>query len=280
MFEQDFKNEVRISFRKDESSPIYKLGKVVKLKDGGFSLLAPYHSAKEGCAYKILLDYSKTGMLRVDKSDVQLFSARDKAKLSCHADGFVQVSGIDSSKITSGRDQFGKPKGLAIQVASFSEKLINTGPTCALGAWGLGSDFETESSVGSDRPEKDLLFCSADMHFKSLPAECNAVLFEFVLLTDKYWQAVRKTDEGFTLDVNYSNHEAASAVLHMRVLPFLTEGYLVAVLPSYVAAKFPSPSGWQISGPSRKIDGDKGEGINLHYPALPGDYAGSLSRSL
>jgi hypothetical protein len=94
----------------DDGDDLRAVCKIVPLRDGGYSMLVPYHAASEGWRYKHEVDYSKHKQT-THRSGMQHFVADDRVQLSHHWDGFVQFSGENPQKITSGRDPLtGEPK--------------------------------------------------------------------------------------------------------------------------------------------------------------------------
>jgi hypothetical protein len=77
--------------------------KVVPLSDGGYSMLAPYHAAREGWLYKHKVDYRKEE-ISLEIFGMQHFVTSDRVKLSHHSDRIVQFSGVNAQKIISDRD--------------------------------------------------------------------------------------------------------------------------------------------------------------------------------
>jgi hypothetical protein len=145
------------------------LCKIVPLGDGGYSMLAHYHAAREGWLYKHKVDYREEEMsLKI--SDMQHFVASDRVKLSHHWDGFLQFSGVNPQKIKSGRNTLtGEPKGLAIMAAPMW-KPITSGPTFGLTVWGP-TDFKQVTDIR----KTDVIFRSNEIYYQlSAPYNFNA----------------------------------------------------------------------------------------------------------
>ncbi len=62
------------------------LRKVEPLTDGGYTVLAPYHDAREGWLYKFEGDYTRISS-SIALADMEHFTADDRVKLSHHKDG-------------------------------------------------------------------------------------------------------------------------------------------------------------------------------------------------
>ena len=67
------------------------LFKVQPLPDGGYTVLSPYHEARQGWLALSHVDYTQTKQ-QVKFSDMQHFTASDRVKLSHHRDGFVELT--------------------------------------------------------------------------------------------------------------------------------------------------------------------------------------------
>ena len=129
-------------------SALSKIIKIVPYKNGGFAVLAPYHTARKGYLAKIKIDYRKK-YIEIPRSEIIEYSARDCVKLSFHKNGFVQFSGEQSGKIISGLDPLtGNLKGLGILLENLLTNPIKSGPTFGVSVWGL-SEFEKIRSAPS-----------------------------------------------------------------------------------------------------------------------------------
>jgi hypothetical protein len=97
-----------------KSKPPRKITKVLSLNGKGFSVLAPYHKAKSGFLWKMPLpiNVDEPGRHAVSAKAGVAFTAKDRVKLSYHADGFAQFSSETVGRIISGIDpETGEPKG-------------------------------------------------------------------------------------------------------------------------------------------------------------------------
>ena len=135
-----------IAIRPTVGAEPHKITKVVSLKDGGFSVLTPYHQAKRGFLAKLPVPKG-VGPHFSRWSEGVTFTAESRVKLSYHADGFAQFSIESSGKIISGIDQTtGKPKGLGVR----SNPLLTptwTGPVGAITVFGIGDYLTTKDAA-------------------------------------------------------------------------------------------------------------------------------------
>jgi hypothetical protein len=137
---------------------------------------------------------------------VSKYDANDRVKLSYHADGFVQFSGENSTKIQSGRDGRGLPKGIGLQTAPISSP-IKTGPTFGIACWGL-SDFREDEAPSAN----DIVFEEHELYHRDCtPSNFNAYqVFGFVF-PESLWGVVRMRGGG-----GYSLHVARPELLGVQ----------------------------------------------------------------
>ncbi|TGD88565.1 hypothetical protein BayCH28_12705 [Mycolicibacterium sp. CH28] len=173
--------------------------KIQALSDGGYSVIAPYHSAKEGWLTRQEVDYRQTHM-EISFSDVEHFDASDRVKLSHHWDGFVQFSGENPQKIRSGRDPLtGQPKGLAIMSAPIWRP-ITSGPTFGATMWGL-----EEFKAVTEPRESDVIFGPDQLYYRECtPTSCNAYLIEGWVFDVNMWAGVRGHGNNLRLSLGLS----------------------------------------------------------------------------
>lgn len=112
--------------------------KVQSLADGGYSVICPYHGAREGWLFKLPVGPG-CGPRRgrwVSVDDLLHYTASDRAKLSHHRDGLVQFSSEVKGKIRSGVNPLGIPKGIGVLSVPIDAG-VQTGPAFGISAWGL-----------------------------------------------------------------------------------------------------------------------------------------------
>jgi hypothetical protein len=142
-----------ISIQPGPGSVPKKVTKIVSLKDGGFSVLTPYHEARSGFLFKMPIgpDILQKLHYQASFSECVSFSANDRVKLSYHADGFAQFSGEVGGRIISGRDPVTKePKGLGLITHPLA-KPIWTGGSVGITMWGI--------EAFDDAKERDECIC-------------------------------------------------------------------------------------------------------------------------
>jgi hypothetical protein len=92
----------------------YKLCKLLYAKDGSYSVLSPYHTARKAIIVKATMNYALPEMNVSFEEAIDLAAADDdkkRLKLSHHRSGFIQFSG---DGILSGLDDQGNPKGVGV----------------------------------------------------------------------------------------------------------------------------------------------------------------------
>lgn len=234
-------------------------------------MLAPYHAAKEGWLYKHKVDYQKQEQ-SIDRSGMQHFVAGDRVKLSHHWDGFVQFSGENPQKIISGRNPLtGEPKGLAIMSAPIWTT-IKSGPTFGITVWGM-TDFKRVI----DTRATDVIFRSTDLYYyRCAPYTFNSYNIEGWVFSADMWDGVRGAENDLRLSMHFPNRwRARRAVLEFRVLPLVTDDsdcFLGVRVNRFrlhypTPSGLPSPSGFEIGGPSNLRRGEHiAETLKATYP--------------
>lgn len=249
----------------DDGDDLRAVCKILPLSDGGYSMLAPYHAAKEGWLYKHKVDYQEQEQ-SIHVSEMQHFVASDRVKLSHHWDGFVQFSGENPQKITSGRNPLtGEPKGLAIMSAPIW-RTIKSGPTFGITAWGM-TDFKRVT----DTRATDVVFRSTGLYYyRCAPYTFNAYNIEGWVFGADMWDGVRGTENDLRLSMHFPNRwRAPRAVLEFRVLPLATDDSdcFLGIRVNRLRINFPAPSGYEIGGPSNLRRGQHiAETLKATYP--------------
>ncbi|MFL6697654.1 MAG: hypothetical protein ACJ8GJ_10845 [Vitreoscilla sp.] len=257
-----------------------RIVKLLPLSDGGFAATMPYHSKRSGSLMKMLIPQG-TGTLSVSLDQVVPFSASDRVKLSYHADGFVQFSGETSSRIVSGRDSEGRPKGLGLMSHPLDE-LIQSGPSVGCSAWGL-ADFES----WIERPSEAALTFSeeADFYVEPRAAEddpapggsrapehpginCSIFPFPAAVLQDAVGTYGTGDEVEMRLPMNVYLREATFRVKLVNMGPQVGLG-LIAQRQSFGSRE---PSGFSIAGP--------GDGTHNMQAVYPGFELGANTASL
>jgi hypothetical protein len=235
------------------SSEPRKITKIVPYKDGGFGVLVPYHTARKGYLAKYSVDYRKKQMM-IHRSECIEYAAEDRVKLSFHKDGFVQFSGEQPGKIVSGRNQeTGEPKGLGVLLEHPLFRPIMSGPTFGLSVWGL-QDFE---SIQGSPSQDTTIFTEEDYYYRGCtPDSWNAYLLETFIFPKHYWAGTRNRDGRFKLSLAFNAFEASGAVLDFTVIPVASQPILLGLMVSRFRHKFPSSSGFSLTSPSDRKQGE------------------------
>jgi len=140
----------------DDPSGPRAIAKLVGARDGGVTVLFPYHRHTEGMITKVT---AQAGQLAgpVRTSPQTLYRVSGRIKLSIHASGFVQLSGEPPAAVISGIDGQGHPKGFGVFSAPLTDP-IQSGPTTIIVAYGL-SEFQLA------QPSRSVLFDEGDVEY-------------------------------------------------------------------------------------------------------------------
>lgn len=254
-----------ISIRPSDDAPVHKVTKVTGYADGGFALLAPYHSAKSGVLTKRLVDY-RTQTDVVSIAEMETFSASDRVKLSYKPDGFVQFSGEGHGRIASGRDPLTlEPKAVGIMTNPMTAPVM-TGPAFGITLWGLSDFIEQEGKPRGD----SLVFGPDDFVYDHCDAETwgsyGVSFFIFGAYFQPYVHKVGPTQFEIPLWHNQYHDDGGQFVFKVVRLgqqPF----FLGAICFRRPPVGFDAPSGWSIGGPGALSTGPIKETIHAFYPA-------------
>jgi hypothetical protein len=249
------------------TSPARKITKIVTYADGGFGVLVPYHAARRGYMFKMPVDYQRDRGRFFKAWDTMAaeFTADDAVKLSIHADGFVQFSGVRSSAIRSGRlPETGKAKGLGYQGIPLSTPIVS-GPTFGVAVWGLDQFEELRRpALATVSDEKTIVFDEHDIEYRDdAPSKCNAYLLEGCVFHRRSLRDI-VIEPGRTKVAIWHDYAPGGPRL-INFVPVVWDNPLVFIglLCTRVHMGFPSPSGWQLNAPS---DAAKRHVLTAMYP--------------
>jgi hypothetical protein len=120
---------VTLAIKDGESALARKITKIQPFKDGGFTVMLPYHQQREGFLLKAPVSYAP-GISKQRMSDCVKYSADDRVKLSIHWDGFVQFSSERKGSILSGKDPAtGEIRGLGLMTKPLSTRSRRVQPS-------------------------------------------------------------------------------------------------------------------------------------------------------
>jgi hypothetical protein len=254
-----------IAIRPEPGAPCHKVTKITGYKDGGFALLAPYHSAKSGTLTKTLVDYRKR-RFETNLEAMESFSATDRVKLSYHPDGFVQFSGENPRRIVSGRDPLtGEPKGLGI-ITNPMQSPVLTGPSFGVALWGL-NDFDVQK--GKSRGEL-IVFDQDDFVYEDCDESSwgsyGISFFIFTLYFQPYVRAI--CPRSFVMPLWLNQYQDGGRPFNLKVVrlgqqPF----FLGAICFRRPGPKTEAASGWSIGSPGALAAGPIKPVLHAHYPA-------------
>jgi hypothetical protein len=257
-----------------------KITKVVSLKDGGFSVLTPYHQAKSGYLAKMPMPKDVAGPHFRRWSEGVTFTAENRVKLSYHADGFAQFSGESSGKIISGIDPTtGKPKGLGLR----SNPLVTPtwrGAVVAITVWGI-DDYLTakDSASGTITFEPDECY-----YRRCSPAEADGWILTIHAFPRNPPLPIRFRQNFPFLHVASESNPFSPLryIVEYRLVDFQNAPVFLGLNLNRIVTKVAAKSGWILSGPS-EVGGEANAiryNLSAVYPRLIGQIAsdGPLDR--
>ncbi|MFK0160244.1 hypothetical protein ACIQVK_50330 [Streptomyces sp. NPDC090493] len=265
-------NDARI-FIDDGNGP-RGICKISQHADGGYMVMAPYHQAREGWLAKHSVDY-KSRHMSARLEDMHHYTASDRVKLSHHADGFVQFSGEQSGKITSGRDPFtGQPKGLGLMSAAMNHP-VTSGPTFGVSFWGL-DDFSRKAPKSGD-----FTFDSSQIYYRNCnPETYNAYHLEGWVFGEQMWAGVRGAPGNLSLSMGFRNFQGTGANLDFKVFPLLNGRFLALMVHRLQLVGFPD-SGFMLHSPSdRRVGESTASAMMAMYPKIDFGDIGPAADSL
>jgi hypothetical protein len=254
-----------VAVRPAAGKPLYKITKIISLNGGGFSVLTPYHKAHSGFLFKQPINprmFDKAGEHLVRWTDCAGFTAENRTKLSYHVDGFAQFSSENQGTIISGRDpNTGEPKGLGVMARPFSDP-STSGPSVGISVWGL-DDFEK-----TDQAEKLIVFEPPDFYYRLLgPDETN--LWHLGIYVFNGVPPVRFDGDQAKMDFVLRYPPTAGVVgsiITLKTIHLEAEKVSLGMYVESVVGKFPSKSGWQMSGPGSWTSNQTGYVLGAFYP--------------
>lgn len=86
-------------------------------------------------------------------------------------------------------------------------------------------------------------------------------------MAPKMWAGVRGSGEHLRLSMGFDAFEGSRSNLELRVLPLTNSDCFLAVTLSRVATRFPSASGFSVTGPSdRRVGATQANALMAVYP--------------
>lgn len=252
-----------IAIRPNPDAPARKITKIAGLNGAGFSVIAPYHSARSGSLAKLPHPgHPISGTRQIRQEDLIGFTADDRAKLSYHTDGFAQFSSESQGRIISGRDpETGEPKGLGLITRPLSDP-ISSGPSMGIQAWGL-DEFEEAN-------EEDAALTFEPNHFyyrDCRPHDACHWLLSIFVFSARGVPPVQYRDGHITLDAGLECLGGPRiSVVRLSVIPLPTENILLGLQVNAMNRHPPPPSGWILNGPGDYALGKDGYVLMGFYP--------------
>jgi len=249
-----------------EHGRVAKVTIIVPFRDGGVALAAPYTKDRKGLLVTMKpSDKLGTTFVPDDELTAQ-YSASDRVKLSLHRDGFAQFSGAG---IRSGKDEDGKPKGLAIQMRRPFMHPIQTGPTFAITVWGLDR-FDPLRKRDADAAlvfdENDVLYRSAS------PEHWSGYVIEGFVFPNNLLRNLRPLGPGKTvLPMFHPRFEGHGAHFNFRVILLPSQSVFLGFLVSRIEVEPIGADGARVASGS-VLNGPRDfDGIGL-YAFCPSPY--------
>ncbi len=246
------------------------------LKDG-FSILTPYHKARDGFLCKMPVNPAKFGKQIVPFTDCIGFTVSNRAKLTYHSDGFVQFSSEKVGQIISGRNPFtGLPKGCALITHPLKTPILS-GPSASVTFWGL-QDYEPLN--GSDQ---DVLIFHSQNFF-----DLDCSLIDANSWTLEIWvyppslvaPFCRRRGDHLIFENTVRARSGLLLPKAYSILPLPSQNIYLGLAINNTQGHFPPASGWMIDGPGDWAYGKKGYVLTGCYPRqnIPTDNVPSLDR--
>jgi hypothetical protein len=117
-----------------------------------------------------------------------------------------------------------------------------------------------------------------------LPGEANAYAIEGFLFPQRYLSAARLIDGHLRMSQACMSFEAMAGVLEFAIVPLPGQSIVVGIVVSRIHAEYPQPSGFALSSPSDRREGNPiAHTLVALYPEIPEpptaslDYRGSAA---
>lgn len=259
----------------DEYGTYRKLFKIVPYKSGGFALILPkLINTQVGRLEKTSIDYKNYGThLDIKRDESEQYNASDIVKFSYHPDGFVQFSSATNSRIISGRNSNGTPKGLGI-ISHPLNNPVSTGASMTITFWGLDK-FEKESS---DRFDSNCVFDTRKStlhpkaHFNADDDKSFAMAIYIIpnSIDGRIFEKDGCKYAYLTMMQGLPNGKAFVRLRELvRIIEMIPQNFRIAISWFFIPKKASSDSGYIFFGPT---DGKRG--LAASYPAI--DYGEKL----
>ena len=248
----------------DVDGKLRALCKIQTLADGGYSVLCPYHAAREGWAFKLPLGLGNKPpvLTRLSLEGAVHYTASDRVKLSHHRDGLVQFSSEVKGAIRSGINPLtGQPRGVGVYSGRIDDAGTPSGPAFGLTAWGMTRYDEVETPRRTDR-----IFRQEDMYdFLCTSADFNSYMVEGWVFGTEWRNGVKGHADDLRIRVAKTKVEqCAVETREFRVIPLVESESFLGIQVGRTRTLFPCASGFIIGG-SRELS-EQGNQILATYP--------------
>ncbi len=267
-------NRINISVL-DKNGEYRRIFKIIFYNSGGFAFVLPrLIDSQTGRLEKTLVTYENFGThLDIKRDESEQYSAKDIVKFSYHSDGFVQFSSATNSRIISGRNPDGSPKGLGLLSWSLSNP-ISTGPSMTITFWGLDKFVKEVLAKVDKRFVFDVK--EAVKHPKANFKKDDKVAYAMAFYIIPNTVSGNVTNEDGKKTAHLAMMQAlldGGAFMRLRELVRIIEipkqSYRIAISWFLIPKRSRSNSGYVFFGPT---DGKRG--LAASYPAI--DYAQKL----
>ncbi|SET61700.1 hypothetical protein SAMN05660297_02942 [Natronincola peptidivorans] len=245
----------------EENNKLFQISKLLFMNCGGFSVFSPYHNANTGLLGKYRVDYTKKSF-SLECINYKTYSAKNKAKLSFHGDGFIQFSSVVEGTIISGKKEDGSFKGLGIQRSTL-KNILTTGPICSMTIWGL-DDYKLFTKK---RKKDTIILAEQDMNYRHCDEEkWNAYVIEITQFPKLLFKKIEYVRDNPTIILRHHNYEKPNTIFFHRVIPYKNNEYFLGILISKIKGKFKSKSGFVVHSPSEMLNERLGDCLIGVYP--------------
>lgn len=270
--------ELTVAIRLGEAEKARKITKIADLNGDGFSILVPCHKAQSGYLFKQPMIPGVPRPRFVAWESAITFTAKDKAKLSYHKDGFVEFCSDVSSRITSSRDPVsGEAKGLGLFSAPLARPPFG-GPIARVDVYGI-DQFET-----ADERDELIIFDPSDFYYRNCsPENANFWMLMIYVFPKNITPPVRFKQKRSIVQIAIepANGPMAS-IMELAVVYFPGEKMFLGLCVNCLNARLQSDSGWCFNGPGEFTTEGRGHRLMGIHPRteIPSDEQASIGSNL
>ncbi len=245
------------------------IANIVRYSDGGFGLMLPYHSAKQGYLEKVRPERLPNSSWFKEPEKHDCYRVSSRVKLSCHPDGFAHFSGVESSIIRSGRDkETGAIKGLGVLANPFEKYSEIAWPIFGLVLAGL-DDFKISnpnklavyfrgSELSSDAGGTGLM----DEPVRTSPPRFGYVMYGLLIRSPKLYETVPGSNPVTRSYMARMHPDTRIGYREMRMVRLNIADMVLGIDLRRCTVRLPSANAYSLSGPT----GRDGFSLQALYP--------------